>query len=87
MAKKRWQFKTGPHGSRVTVEERIFGGAVRLKTYSPTREAYVSRSLKFCVRDTEGKLIGDAVERAKGAAADLVNARLKQESMPEMPTT
>lgn len=87
MARKRWQFKTGPHGARVTVEERTFGGAVRLKSYSPARRAYVSRSLRFCVRDTTGKLVEEAVDRAKAAAADLVNGRLKREVMPERPTT
>lgn len=87
MARKRWRIRAGPHGSRVTVEERTFGGALRIKSFSAARRAYVSRTLKFCVRDTKGKLIQDAVDRAKAAAADLVNARLKQDATPEKPTT
>lgn len=87
MARKRWQFKTGPHGARVTVEERTYGGAVRLKSYSPARGTYVSRSLGYPVRDTDGNLIDDAVTKAKAAAADFVNRRLKQQALPERPTT
>jgi hypothetical protein len=81
MAKKRWVFKTGPHGSKVTVEERKFGGAVRLKSYDSTSGGYVTRSLRFSVRDAEGKLIEEAVERAKGAAADLSTALIKGEAI------
>ena len=83
MARKRWAHKAGGYGTRVIVEERQIGGRVRLKTFSPTRGDYVSRSMGFAVRDTHGKLIPEAVDRAKAAAAELVNARLKKEAMPE----
>ena len=70
---RRWVFKTGPHGSRVTVEERKPGGPVRLKSFDSRSLAYRTRSLKFAVRDTKGRLIPGAVERAKCAASDLSN--------------
>ncbi|MCH8938668.1 MAG: hypothetical protein IH966_04525, partial [Gemmatimonadetes bacterium] len=73
MARKRWVFKTGPHGSRVTVEERKLGGPVRLKSFDSRSLGYRTRSLKFGVRDAEGRLMPEAVERAKCAASDLSN--------------
>jgi integrase len=65
----------------VTAEERKFGGAVRLKSYDPRIQGYVTRSLKFSVRDAEGTLIEEAVDRAKSAAADLVNALIKGDAI------
>jgi len=48
-----------------------------LKSYDPRIQGYVTRSLRFSVRDADGKLIEEAVDRAKSAAADLVNALIK----------
>ena len=87
MARKRWVYKTGEYGSRVTVEERQLGGRVRLKTWSQSRVDWISRSLGFAVRDLDGRLIPAAVDRAKAAAAKLVSCRLSNEAMPETPTT
>lgn len=78
---KRWKFSTGPHGSKVTVEERKFGGAVRLKSYDPRKQGYVTRSLRFSVRDADGKLIDEAVDRAKAAAAKLANKRIEGQAI------
>jgi integrase len=70
---KRWKFKAGPHGARVTVEERKLGGNVAIKAFDARLDGYRKRSLGFAVRNAEGKLQDDAVRRAKKAALELSN--------------
>lgn len=74
-----WSHTAGPHGAKVTVEERRRGGNVYLKAYDPEIGGYRKRSLKFSVRDEDGKLIDEAKERAKAAAGELSNRRLQGE--------
>lgn len=74
-----WSDKVGPHGARVTVGERTRGGNVYLRSWDPRLGGQRKRSLKFKVRDVDGKLIPEAVEKAKAAAADLSNNLIKGE--------
>lgn len=74
-----WSHTAGPHGAKVTVEERKRGGNVYLKAYDPELGGYRKKSLKFGVRDEDGKLVEEATERAKSAAGELSNRRLQGE--------
>jgi len=80
MAKKRWQYKHGPHGATVTVEERRVGSPVLIKCWDASINGTRERSLKFRVRDAEGELMEEQVKRAKSEAIDLSNQLIKGES-------
>lgn len=75
----RWSVTVGPHGAKATVEERRRGGNVYLKAYDSELGTYRKRSLGFAVRDEDGDLKDEAVERARAAAAELSNRRLKDD--------
>ncbi len=82
MAKRKlWRWKVGPHGATVTVKERKFGGPVYVFAYDTELNGLRKRSLRFAVRDAEGKLIPAAVERAKRSASDLSNALIKGDAL------
>lgn len=61
--KEPWSDSRGPKGSVVTVEERGYGGNVRLR-WGWNGTWYQTESLGFKVRDEDGKLDHDAVDRA-----------------------
>lgn len=79
MSKKLWSEKVGPHGATVTVGERVRGGNVYLWSWDTQLGGQRKQSLKFKVRDTEGTLIPESVQKAKAAAADLSNKLIKGE--------
>lgn len=83
---KRWRFKAGPHGAKVTVEERKPGGNVTIKAFDRRLDGYRKRSLGFAVRNAEGKLDDDAVKRAKKSALELSNEILAGGHIAEMVT-
>lgn len=76
---KPWRAKVGPRGARVTVTERSLGGPVTALVWNPAKQRRDKRSLGFRVRDAKGKLVSDAVSRAKREAADLSNALIRGE--------
>lgn len=73
----RWSASVGPHGHRVRVEERKRGGNVYLISWDAAAGRHRKTSLGFPVRDAEGDLIEDAVERAEAAAAEASNALIR----------
>lgn len=82
MAKRNlWRWKVGPHGATVTVKERKLGGPAYLFAYDAELNGLRKRSLRFAVRDAEGKLIPAAVGRAKRSASDLSNALIKGDAL------
>lgn len=72
-----WSVTVGPHGAKVTAEERERGKNVWLKAYDSEVGTYRTRSLGFAVRDEDGTLIDEAVDRARAAAGELSNRRLQ----------
>lgn len=81
-----WSVTVGPHGAKVTAEEHERGKNVWLKAYDSDLGTYRTRSLGFAVRGEDGKLIDEAVGRARAAAGELSNRRL-QGSKPYESTT
>lgn len=73
----RWTFSAGPHGYTVRVEERRPGANVYLKSWDGDAGKHRKTSLGFPVRDADGELIEDAVERAEEAAAEASNALIR----------
>ncbi len=59
MKRKLWRKRVGPHGAAVLLAERCFGGPVYM--FWGKRK----RSLKFRVRDPEGKIIKEREKRAE----------------------
>jgi len=81
---KTWRESVGPRGATVAVGERRWGGNVRLGAQDPRIKGTRWRSLGFRVRDAEGELIPDRVERARAEAARLSNLLIAGEE-PEAP--
>lgn len=75
----RWSASVGPHGHTVRVEERTRGGNVYLISWNGDRGTHEKTSLGFPVRDADGDLIDEAVDRAKAAAAEASNALIRGE--------
>ena len=83
---KVWSASVGPHGARVWVAERTFGGPVALHYGHPGR-GRTRRSLGFHVRAIDGKLIAAAVTRAKQKAGQLSNRLIAGELPAEQAVT
>lgn len=83
----RWSESVGPHGHTVRVEERTRGGSVYLVSWDAEAGVYRRTSLGFGVRDAEGKLLDDAVEKAKQAALEASNELIRGETPHERATT
>lgn len=82
MARQRskWTWQTGPIGARVTACERTLGGNVQLLAYDRALGGYRKRSLGFPVRDVNGRLITEHVDRAREQAAELANRLIRGEN-------
>lgn len=79
----RWSASVAPHGHTVRVKERTRGGNVYLVSWNGDRGTHEKTNLKFKVRDADGDLMEDAVERAKEAAAEASNALIRGETLHE----
>lgn len=80
----RWTVSVGPHGATVRAREHPRkGGNVYLFAWDPEMGANRKESLRFKVRDAEGRLIDEAVAKAKANALELSNKLILGEAMPE----
>lgn len=80
----RWTISVGPHGAKVRAREHPKKGSnVYLFAWDPEMGANRKQSLGFKVRDTDGKLIEENVQKAKGAAAELSNRLIRGEAPEE----
>ncbi len=79
---KKWKHSIGPRGATVMVAERTRGGNVRIGARDPKIRGTCWRSLSFRVRDADGNLIPEHVERAKAEAAKLSNRLIQGHGMP-----
>lgn len=75
----KWTTTVGPHGARVRVGERTRGGNVYLWAWDPELGGNRKKSLKFKVRDADGKLISEAKKAAKKEASKLSNKLIRGE--------
>lgn len=82
MASRRyWSHKCGVFGSRVRVRERKYGGMVYVETWDRTINGYRKRSLGFAVRTVTGKLVAEAVARAKREGLALAHQLAQDEPL------
>ena len=79
---KKWKHSIGPRGATVVVAERTPGANIRIGAQDAKIRGTRWRSLEFRVRDAHGKLIPEAVERAKAEAAKLSNRLIQGHGMP-----
>jgi len=80
---KSWKLAVGPGGARVVARERAWGGNVWLYTYDRGLGGSRKRTLGFPVRDAQGALVPDAVERARREALALSNRLIEGAVAPE----
>lgn len=79
---EKWSHTEGERPNTVTVSERRRGGPVYVKVWDSGAGKYVRRSLKFKVRDEDGDLIPEAVEKAETYAMEQALKRKKGRGEP-----
>jgi len=75
---KPWVDRVGSYGARVRVAERRVGGPVYV-TFPGPDGSRRWKSLRFRVRDSEGRLLPEAIQRAKRMAAQISNRVIEGE--------
>lgn len=79
----RWSFSAGPHGYRARVFERTRGGNVYLESWDDEKGRKVKTSQGFPVRDANGELMDEAVEKAEALAAEASNRLIRGQTPHE----